>query len=168
MDLNLNGQSDTDYLVSLLDSVKDESNLKDVIGTLKGPYSFIYYNRAWKKLYFLRDSMGRNSLLVGFYQGSFFVSSVCCYDLADYIAEVPPIGMFCYNLDNSGLSVTPWYDTGSHPFYEEQIDTLSRILQRCLVKEDETILLPWLNFLQIVSSFILSQIKSLFESYLIF
>lgn len=166
MDLNLNGQSDTDHLAFLLDNITDESDLRKVIGTLRGPYSLIYYNRTWKKLFFVRDGMGRNSLLIGSVNGNFFVSSVCCYDLADCVAEVPPIGLYCFNVNNNELSVSPWYDTESHPFYEEQIEILnSKIKRSLLVRGGETIFLPWLNLLQIVrhcSSFQLINFSDIF------
>lgn len=152
MDLELYGESDTDHLVSLLAKLRKDSDFREVIGTLRGPYSLVYYNRIWKKLYFARDPMGRNSLLIGSVQGRLFLSSACCYNLADHAAEVPPIGLFCVDVINDKLSVCPWYNIISHPFYQEQIDVLNiKLNKRLEVRETENISLSWLELLQLVS-----------------
>lgn len=154
MDLDLNGQSDTDYLVSLFEKSRDESALRAIMGTLRGPYSLVFYNRSLKKLYFARDPMGRNSLLIGSEKGKLFLSSVSCYDLADLSVEVPPIGLFCLDVEKDELSAFPWYDVESHSFYQEQIEILNTKLKRRLhVSDTDKILLQWLKPVQIVSSF---------------
>ncbi|XP_063700187.1 asparagine synthetase domain-containing protein CG17486 [Culicoides brevitarsis] len=151
MDLQLDGQSDTDYLKSLLEEVKDENSLKKIFESLRGPYSLILYHKKWKKLYFARDPMGRNSLIIGKINDKVIISSICCYDLADFCMEVPPIGLFSVNLaENGDFSVFPWYETTSHEFYQEQIDVFNtKLKQNLTVFDEKKIILPWLECLEV-------------------
>lgn len=57
--------SDTEWLVQRIDECSDdETKLLEVFRHLEGPYSIIYYNQIANKLYFLRDILGRQSLLL--------------------------------------------------------------------------------------------------------
>lgn len=40
------------------------SEILELFRQVEGPYSCIFYSERWKSLYFLRDSLGRNSLLI--------------------------------------------------------------------------------------------------------
>lgn len=57
-------QSDTDWLIKEIDKCQTLAELVEFFKHCKGPYSLIYYNRQSEKLYFIRDSLGRQSLLI--------------------------------------------------------------------------------------------------------
>ena len=68
-----NEKSDTTILSENLDN----RPIEEILSTLNGPFSFIKYNKANKKLYFGRDKFGRRSLLLAENdQNEFFISSV--------------------------------------------------------------------------------------------
>lgn len=57
--------SDTEWLIQRIDECDDnEECLLKLFRVLKGPYSLCYCNRNTKKVYFLRDILGRQSLLL--------------------------------------------------------------------------------------------------------
>lgn len=58
-------QSDTDWLAENLSSCQSESDLLKFLQELEGPYSIIFYDRINRNLYFVRDSLGRHTLLLG-------------------------------------------------------------------------------------------------------
>uniref|UniRef100_A0A336LXQ2 CSON009715 protein n=1 Tax=Culicoides sonorensis TaxID=179676 RepID=A0A336LXQ2_CULSO len=163
MNLDLaDGRSDTDYLASMINEIQTEHDLYCLLGSLKGPYSLIYYNRGMEKLYFARDPMGRNSLLIGSVHGELVISSVCSYDLAESFMEVPPIGLYCFNINTNELSVVTWYDTNSHSFYQQQINLLlEKVKKPVEINQQEKIHLNWLKPIQIVD-FNLNQFKEPF------
>lgn len=57
-------QSDTDWLIKEINKCKGDEDLLKLFRNCEGPYSIIYYNRQSEKLYFVRDSLGRQSLLI--------------------------------------------------------------------------------------------------------
>lgn len=81
--------SDTEWLVQRIDECNDdETKLLGMFRYLEGPYSIIYYNQSANKLYFLRDILGRQSLLLAKSpDGDTIISSVlgkyiylpCCF-----------------------------------------------------------------------------------------
>ena len=81
--------SDTEWLAQRIDECNDdETKLLEVFRHLEGPYSIIYYNQNANKLYFLRDILGRQSLLLAKSpDGDTIISSVlgkytnflCCF-----------------------------------------------------------------------------------------
>lgn len=70
--------SDTEWLTRQIDKCNDdEAELLALFRSLEGPYSIIYYNQNTKKLYFVRDILGRQSLLLAkSLQGDIIFSSV--------------------------------------------------------------------------------------------
>lgn len=57
--------SDTEWLSRQIDECNDnEQCLLQLFRRLEGPYSLCYFNQNTKKLYFLRDILGRQSLLL--------------------------------------------------------------------------------------------------------
>lgn len=62
---NDNSLSDTEWLIRRIDKCNDdETDLLELFRSLEGPYSVIYYNQNTSKLYFVRDILGRQSLLL--------------------------------------------------------------------------------------------------------
>lgn len=57
-------QSDTEWLLEQIDSCADEADLIAFFRHLEGPYSLIFFNKITETLYFVRDSLGRQSLLL--------------------------------------------------------------------------------------------------------
>lgn len=57
--------SDTEYLLTKLSKCETDDDIFEIFRCIKGPYSFIYFNMATKKLYFGRDIYGRHTLLLG-------------------------------------------------------------------------------------------------------
>lgn len=58
-------QSDTHWLTQCIDDCNDsEQKLLDLFRNLQGPYSLIYFNQKTQNLYFIRDLLGRQSLLL--------------------------------------------------------------------------------------------------------
>lgn len=56
--------SDTEWLAQRIDECDDEIELLELFRSIEGPYSIIYCNQSSNKLYFLRDILGRQSLLL--------------------------------------------------------------------------------------------------------
>lgn len=57
--------SDTEWLMQCIDNCNDDQNkLLNLFRDLEGPYSVLYFNRNTEDLYFIRDVLGRQSLLV--------------------------------------------------------------------------------------------------------
>lgn len=70
------GESDTKWLHTQLDSCATMDEMIELFTTLKGPYSIIYLNKRNQKLHIIRDSLGRNSLLLGKLNDLIVISSV--------------------------------------------------------------------------------------------
>lgn len=70
--------SDTEWLAQMFDKCNDdETKLLDLFRTLQGPYSIFYFNQNTKSLYFVRDVLGRQSLLLAKSpEGDIILSSV--------------------------------------------------------------------------------------------
>lgn len=106
----------------------------EIMKEIKGPYSLIYYNNSTKRLYFGRDSLGRQTLLIGSYQNSIYITSVAPrgFGLNTFI-EVPPVGIFCFDLndDESDISLNTWQDVSTHQqHFTDQIRRLEVLLHR--------------------------------------
>lgn len=59
-------ESDTYFLyLTLMDNSDNEFAFLDTFKSLRGPYSIIIWHKKFQKVYFARDPLGRNSLLIG-------------------------------------------------------------------------------------------------------
>lgn len=77
--IELNGmKNDTEYLYQKLSQSSDMKNILSVISSIRGPYSFIFYNKSEEKLYFGRDFIGRRSLILFQSSKEVIISSVSC------------------------------------------------------------------------------------------
>lgn len=77
--IELNGmKSDTEYLYQKLNQSSDMENILSVISSIRGPYSFIFYDKSEERLYFGRDFIGRRSLILFQSSEEIIISSVSC------------------------------------------------------------------------------------------
>lgn len=58
-------KSDTQWLTEQIDECNnDEDNFFELFRNIEGPYSIVYLNKKTEDLYFIRDALGRQSLLI--------------------------------------------------------------------------------------------------------
>lgn len=120
-------KSDTSFILRSFQSL----NVLPTLELIKGPYSFLYYQKSTNILYFTRDLFGRHSLLVNFnlVNNSLTFMSVTSRKFQDTF-EIPAIGLFALNLTNlnfSNLNLTcfPWRTTNN--IFHEHIKKLETI-----------------------------------------
>ncbi|CAB0041664.1 unnamed protein product [Trichogramma brassicae] len=100
---------DSDVVMSALKLAEVPSVLREV----KGPFSFIYYQKSSKLLYFGRDRFGRHSLVFRLNEDhtQLLLSSVAPKSVSN-VYELPAIGIFVadFNNDQIQLKCIPWYE----------------------------------------------------------
>ena len=101
----------------LLSALQPSLNVQSMFQEIQGRYSFIYFQKSTNLLYFDRDIVGRHSLLLKVNTGEntltlTFVAS----KKINKIIEIPAIGIFITNLDNSrvNLACYPWKEPDLH------------------------------------------------------
>ncbi|KAM8718470.1 hypothetical protein ACLKA7_001646 [Drosophila subpalustris] len=102
-------QSDSAWLVEKLTKCHDDKELLSLLQQLEGPYCLILFNRATKSLYFCRDALGRNSLIIERDAQCLKLLSTS-YNLGQTNAlELPPLGLYKLQLDAlSECELYPW------------------------------------------------------------
>lgn len=123
--------SDTEWLIQSIDDCDDnEDRLLELFRNIQGPYSVLYFNRNTQELYFIRDVLGRQSLLVaenidgsltfGSVLGKSFIKlslnifiQICIplgspKDQYKKCIELPPLGVFCFSLSTQTVHLSPW------------------------------------------------------------
>ncbi|XP_017878550.1 asparagine synthetase domain-containing protein 1 isoform X1 [Ceratina calcarata] len=104
-------QGDSCDTNALLNALQSSLNVASVFERIQGPYSFIYFQKSTKLLYFGRDIIGRHSLLLRLTndENVLTLTSVASKEL-DRIIEVPAIGIFALNLSHSRINLAcyPW------------------------------------------------------------
>ncbi|XP_077072519.1 asparagine synthetase domain-containing protein 1 [Siphateles boraxobius] len=119
--------NDTKVVLHHLSMAQSASDVIFLLSQLKGPWAFIYYQKAEHCIWFGRDFFGRRSLLWKFdpERASFTLASVASQP-ADKIQsqwqEVPPTGVYRFDLtDSSSLGtfvfdLYPWvFHNGNEP-----------------------------------------------------
>lgn len=109
----------------------EEEFLKLFTTIVKGPFSIIYYNIRTECLYFMRDSLGRQSLLLGYDLGELVITSVSTkLSETKTLIELPPIGIFKWEHidDRTLVSLYPWQDIAVHEFYKEQLNEVQNLI----------------------------------------
>ena len=104
--IGTNNKSDTSIILEAFKS----SDVQYTLQQIKGPYSFIYYQKSSKLLYFGRDFLGRHSLLINFneFDHCLTLASVASRKLKKII-ELPAIGIFIMDLSKDlNLTCFPW------------------------------------------------------------
>lgn len=137
--------SDTEWLAQMIDDCSDnDAQLFEMFRSLKGPYSLIYLNQLTQKLYFLRDVLGRQSLLLAkSSQGDIILSSVLTASKHEHTKciELPPLGIFCMNLITEEITLNPWQPINTT--HVEQMNELRNLFQAEIEIESNTAS-PWL------------------------
>lgn len=125
----LQGQqkSDTEFLFEMISKSKSEAELLNVFETLVGPFSIICFFQS--SLYFARDLLGRNSLILGKHQENVFLCSVLDpAGMAFKAMEIPPLGVYKLNVSTKEVDLFPYRSIDSHPHFQMQLEELGKIL----------------------------------------
>lgn len=119
--------SDTEYLFERLNTVDSEDELLNIFKTITGPFSIIC--RFKSKLYFARDQLGRNSLIVGKHKESIFLCSVVD-PAGDEIEafELPPLGIYRIGSSLNECDLFPYQNLDNHEHNLSQLDLLRKII----------------------------------------
>ncbi|XP_029728101.2 asparagine synthetase domain-containing protein CG17486 [Aedes albopictus] len=102
--------SDTQWLLEeIASAVTCLDDLANVFKGLKGPFSLILLDKCLRRVYFARDSLGRNSLLLGQSDEGFTIASVTGNTQMD-VVEIPPSGIYYIDLnsDVNTINMLPW------------------------------------------------------------
>ncbi|KAL7026548.1 hypothetical protein ACKWTF_005066 [Chironomus riparius] len=136
--------SDTLYVVELLKNAQNEMDLIRIFKNIAGPFSMIFYFD--KSLYFIRDSFGRNSLIIGKVNDSLFLTSVLDHqnEVIEAI-EIPPLGLYKINLQTKNVELFP-YEGLTHPYHIEQLNFINNIISVDL--REQVIQPDWLHLKQ--------------------
>lgn len=87
--------------VDFLSPSSEESlhGIIDVMSSIAGPYSFVFYDAKYRRILYGRDALGRRSLLTKRnIDGSVIISSVCDGSASDVWVEVDANGIYNLNL----------------------------------------------------------------------
>lgn len=117
---------------------------------IRGPYSFVTYKKSIRTIYWARDSLGRNSLLMGWYKDRLlYVSSVNGNCPRNKVVEVPPLGIYAYNLDLQTISLIPWtQEMFGVEYYQQRFEDVQQFMKdRINITWDKSISVvpPWLQ-----------------------
>ncbi|CRK87524.1 CLUMA_CG001325, isoform A [Clunio marinus] len=152
------------------DKAETEDKILKVFETIEGPFSIICLSNS--KLYFARDSLGRNSLILGKKGDMCFLSSVMSpFEDAFEAIELPSLGIFCYDIKSKEINLFPYFEL-NHPHHQTQLKLVTTFysslsLQRQIKlkwKEEKVLTTPKFSFNEVTKS--LSDSKSLFENLL--
>ncbi|TBU35062.1 asparagine synthase-domain-containing protein [Dichomitus squalens] len=98
-------ENDGAKLFSSLTNAKDSEEVTRIFGNIEGPYAFLFYQKASRKLFFGRDPLGRRSLLIHYpseLSPYFLLASVSAGLDAGYALEEVSTEHIC-SLDLSSL-----------------------------------------------------------------
>lgn len=122
-------ENDTAVMFCHLELCSNEADVLSLLSSLRGPWSFIYYQASKHSLWFGRDYFGRRSLLWQFsdkIDGAFCLTSVSVYaESGNQYQEVPASGIFKIDLKawattkSLSLTVFPWKYSSSEKTVEE-------------------------------------------------
>lgn len=140
--------SDTEWLIRRINECNDnEIELLEIFRSLEGPYSIVYMNQNTKQLYFLRDVLGRQSLLLARNNdGDIILSSVLAASKRNFsrCVELLPHGIFCMNLETENIYLHPWQSLNDekldqmrdlHEIFDKHIEIKSIVESPWLVKD---------------------------------
>lgn len=132
--------SDTEYLFDLIKKSQTEEEFLDIFKRVVGPYSFICYFK--NNLYVGRDSLGRNSLIIGKHKNSIFFTSVTHYNHEVEAIELPSLGIYKINSNDDGIDLFPFQEL-SHNYSFVQLNNLRKIVNVNL--KEKTLYPDWLK-----------------------
>ncbi|XP_058117412.1 asparagine synthetase domain-containing protein CG17486 isoform X2 [Anopheles coustani] len=106
-------KSDTLWLLRRIELCQSDNDLCQLFGRLRGPFSVIFFRKKENKLFFARDAVGRNSLLVGKTpDANWFITSVGGNISGCTVHELPPCGLYYIDLahlnEKHPFAVYPW------------------------------------------------------------
>lgn len=112
--------SDTNYLFDLFNVANNQQDILNVFKKLIGPFSIILFFKS--KLYVARDSLGRNSLIIGQHQDQIFFTSVMKYNRDSNIKaiELPSLGVYCIDLNSREIQLYPYEEI----FHEHNLNQI--------------------------------------------
>ena len=91
-------------------------NVLQAIGSLTGPYAFVFYDARCRRVFYGRDALGRRSLVIKRYgAGSLVISSVPDATETDGWDEVEADGVYMLDFEGNEASHIPW-TVGDQPF----------------------------------------------------
>lgn len=128
------GEGDTEYLFELIVKARSEEEILRVFQTLVGPFSVICYFKS--NLYFARDSLGRNSLIIGKHRENVFLSSALDPSGESFKAmELPPLGVYKLDAATNTIELFPYQNLEIHQHFLSQLEDLRKILSVTLHQE---------------------------------
>lgn len=120
-------ESDTEFLFANVNKAENEADVLEIFKTFEGPFSIVLLLR--RKLYFARDSLGRNSLIIGKHQNSVFISSVIDPAGEALLAiELPPLGVFAVDIDTKQIELHPFQELNTNEHNRGQLEELRKIV----------------------------------------
>ncbi|XP_075009767.1 asparagine synthetase domain-containing protein 1 [Calonectris borealis] len=131
-------ENDTEVMLHHLALCSSEADILSLFSSLRGPWSFIYYQASRHSLWFGRDYFGRRSLLWQFnneVDSAFRLTSVSVYSkLGNQWQEVPASGIFkidlkaCATAKSLSLTLFPWkYSCTEKAVEETFINVLDQV-----------------------------------------
>ena len=124
--------SDTEFLFEVLKQAKTEDEILEVLRSVTGPFSLIYMHKS--KIYFARDSLGRNSLILGKEKDAIFLTSVIDpVEEKIEALELPPLGIFTVDIKSREFSLFP-YQNLIHQHHLEQLDLVKNLIPVNILK----------------------------------
>ena len=88
---------------------KGLQNVIQAIGSITGPYAFVFYDAQCRRVFYGRDALGRRSLVTKRYgAGSLGISSVPDAIQADGWDEVEADGVYMLDFEGNAASYIPW------------------------------------------------------------
>ncbi|XP_052889594.1 asparagine synthetase domain-containing protein CG17486 [Anopheles moucheti] len=108
-------RSDTMWLLERIEACGGDTDLFNLFASLRGPFSVIFLRKEVNRIYFARDAVGRNSLLIGRDRdGNTFISSVGGNVGSNVVHELPPYGLYFIDLEcvkeSNSVTLLPWVD----------------------------------------------------------
>ncbi|XP_017871758.1 PREDICTED: asparagine synthetase domain-containing protein CG17486 [Drosophila arizonae] len=154
----LKSEADSAWLIKELNkcNMNEDEQLLALLQQLEGPYCLILYNRREKALYFCRDALGRNSLIIERHPNNCLkLMSTSCpvlEHMATAALELPPLGLYKLRLAQlNECCLYPWQPLNEQ--MQQQLSTLQTAMEWSM-RLGQTIAPSWLldKLLQ-VSSF---------------
>ncbi|KAF3695154.1 Asparagine synthetase domain-containing protein 1 [Channa argus] len=113
-------ENDTAVVSQCLSSCSSPSQILSILSTVRGPWGFVYYQKAGDYLWFGRDFFGRRSLLWMFDAEVLTLTSVAAHEPDQSVwQEVPAVGVYRIDLKAAKESSTvtfevyPWAHAGN-------------------------------------------------------
>ncbi|XP_055693630.1 asparagine synthetase domain-containing protein CG17486 [Lutzomyia longipalpis] len=106
----IQNSSDSSWFFKSLSKCSTSKDILEVLRKIRGPFCFIYYAKSTKTLFFCRDYLGRNSLLLGMNSERIILTSTGRRSSEYSLVELPPLGLYAIHTGNEKISfqITFW------------------------------------------------------------